>query len=275
MQILVCEDQERGLASSNMEKEMVAFFNQQSCPVDWEPYNKLNGRYILPAPDDTETGEFNKAFGSGKQEHGHAITIAPDGLNTVKVNINDIGMEASEKGILGVARNGWAKNASPIEDISARNYGNDNSETIPHVELLPCIKTKQRGNIKDLPGDMMAFMTAENCPNGWSEKSSSHGRYLVGLTKQPHAKSGTTFGSALPLRSGEIRQHDHTVNYVFNWPHRGFVGFTGSSNNGFAADGNYDITGTTNKSTLNMPYVQIRHCITPTKQKDGRRGIKQ
>lgn len=273
IQMLVCEESGAKSAAENMRQEMVAFFNDPACPSNWEPYEKLNKRFVVPAPDNTETGQYNQTFGSplGGHSHGVGMKEGAAGANQVGIRLNEIGMEASEKGFLIPARDYWAKNQSPVKQISTKASAAD---AVPYLELLACRKTKGRGNIERLSGDLMAFMTALACPDGWREKSSTHGRYLVGLPADQHAKSGTAFGGA-PLASGEVRTHHHDVRYSFNWESNPFIGFTGNTNLGFAASGTYDLIGTTQQAEMNMPYVQLRHCIAPQPKNNESSGIRQ
>lgn len=272
MQMLVCEEQAGGSSADDMRSQMVAFFNGQSCPANWEPYGELNKRYVVPAPDDTEAGAYNQMVGNLGDEHSHTIQMVEGaaGANQVGIALQGASMGAAKEGAF-VNSDGYAKKQSPVSSIST--YSNQDTQ-IPYIELLPCRKTRGRGDIDNLPGDLLAFMAAEACPRGWREKASTHGRYLVGLPEGQHAKSGTAFGGA-PLSSGEIRQHNHGVNYTFNWHARPFVGNIGGQYTGFAAAGDYDLIGTTQQGSLNMPYVQMRHCIAPASESDSGSGIRQ
>lgn len=272
MQMLVCEEQSGATSATNMRNQMVAFFNDRSCPANWEPYGQLKQRYVVPAPDDTEAGAYNQIVGLMSNEHSHGVQMVEGTAkaNQVGIRLTTASMGAAKQGLF-VNSDGWAKAQSPVNSISTHSHQDTH---IPYIELLPCRKTRGRGNIDRLPGDLLAFMAAEACPRGWREKSSSHGRYLVGLPKQQHAKSGTAFGGA-PLRSGEVRDHNHSVNYTFDWPARPFAGNVGSQYSGFAAAGNYDLIGTTQQGSHNLPYVQMRHCIAPAEPSDTGSGIRQ
>lgn len=273
IQMLACEENQNGMTADNMRQEMVAFFNNDTCPVNWEVYQKLNNRYVVPAPDNTESGLYNQPFGTGDATHNHKISMKEGlaGPNQVGIRLNEIGMEASEKGVLIKESDDWAKNQSPVGAISTKSSANN---IVPYLELLPCRKNRGRGNIDRLSEGLMAFMSALACPTGWREKSSTHGRYLVGLPADQHAKNGTAFGGN-PLESGEIRTHHHEVRHTFNWPSQPFVGYTGDTNKGFAASGDYDLIGATQEASLNLPYVQMRHCIAPARNKDVPTGIRQ
>lgn len=272
IQMLACEEQAGGKAAADMRSQMVAFFNDRSCPANWEIYGELNRRYLVPAPDDTEAGAYNQIVGNTGDEHNHSVQMVEGvaGANQVGIRLTEAGMGAAEKGLF-VNSDGWAKSQSPVSAIST--YSNRDTQ-IPYIELLPCRKTRGRGDIDNLPEYLLAFMTAEACPRGWQEKSSTHGRYLVGLPEGQHAKSGATFGGP-GLRSGEVRQHHHGVSYTFNWPARPFAGNMGGQYSGFAAAGDYDLIGTTQQDNLNLPYVQMRHCFVPARDSDTGSGIRQ
>lgn len=276
MQFLTCEEDAETNTAQHMRGEMVAFFNAASCPAGWEPYHKLNNRFVVPLPSDAETGDHNVAVdmpaGTGRV-HAHGLSVASsadDVTADIKLPLQTIGMEASSTGVFVKERTGWAVPEKPTTSgaVSAT------TTKWPYVVLRACRKKEGRGSVAKLPGDMLAFMTAQSCPNGWREKASTRGRFLVGLPAGRHAKSGAAFGGN-PLNSREVRTHSHHLKADMSFASRPFVGFTGNANKGFTKAGKYTIEGDTQRSASELPYVQMLHCITPPAKGSSSSGIRQ
>lgn len=260
MQLLACE-QERGFpAEQALPREMVAFFSAPSCPAEWAPYRKLDGRFAVPLPSDAQSADFNAAVGNAGVvfNHSHALVVS--------------GTAAAQKIYLPIAGGSMALAESWWPFAQNTDYGHrtfddqtfttdtGGDDAVPRVSLMACIKTTGRPRTSELPNDILAFMTAEDCPKHWRQKPASMGRYLVGLPAGPYAQSGVPFGGS-PLHSREQRVHVHEIRASLGLPSRGIAGASGCCLNDFAVASTYTLQGQSVSAASHLPYVQMRHCI--------------
>lgn len=270
MQLLACEEREQPSSkmANIMPAQMVSFFNTKECPADWSLYKNLDGRFVVPAPADTQSGDFYALVGDLKQ-HLHTLDVSfTSGEEKVKFDLGNTKVAPPAKGIFKTNKQWMDANTIP-----STSTGFDYAEGLPVIELLPCIKDRGRGRFSQWPDNLLAFMAAENCPHNWQEKSGSHGRYLVGLPNSEYAKSGATYGN--PLSNKEMPRHTHSYSASFLFEAKPFTGTYAKNHAGFVKPGYKTLSGNTVAADYDMPYVQLRHCATipKTQRRDG--GIKQ
>ncbi len=260
MQLLACEQKSGFPAEQALPREMVAFFSAPSCPAEWAPYAKLNGRFAVPLPSDAQSADFNAAVGSPGNVFNHAhklVVSAAAAAGKLYLPISG--------GSMALAEHWWpfAQNTSYghrtfADQESTSGAGGD--DAVPRVSLMACIRTAGRPRTSELPDDILAFMTAEDCPKHWRQKPASMGRYLLGLPAGPYAQSGVPFGGS-PLHSKEQRVHAHEVRTTLSLPSYGIAGVSGCCLNDFASSASYTLQGQSVAAASNLPYVQMRHCI--------------
>jgi hypothetical protein len=274
MQLLVCEQHSGIPAEKVMPNEMVAFFNDQKCPEQWEPYKKLNHRFAVPLPADAKEGDFNALVDpglGGDLNHVHPIKVVDDKSvvqgNTVRISIPSQSLVLI-KPIGAFLRNSNYGNSTVPDSDYKSGQGNT---IVPYINFLACRKTAGRNRTSQLPESMLGFITAEHCPNKWAQKSESMGRFLVGLPSGQYAYSGVTFGSG-PLKSKEIRQHSHDLETKIKLPVVSITGANGCCAHYYARAGEYSMRGKTALSPSTLPYVQMRHCVIPTRASPGTSG---
>lgn len=259
MQLLACEQVSGFPAEQALPREMVAFFSAPSCPAEWEPYAKLNGRFAVPLPPDAQSADFNAAVGNaGVFNHDHKLVVSGTAAEQ-KIYLPISG------GSMALAESWWPfpqNNSYGHRTFDDQTYtsGTGGDDAVPRVSLMACIKASGRPRTSELPEDILAFMTAEDCPKHWRQKPASMGRYLVGLPAGPYAQSGVPFGGG-PLHSKEQRVHVHEVRASLSLPSNGIAGASGCCLNDFAAASTYTLQGQSVAAASNLPYVQMRHCI--------------
>lgn len=265
MQLLACEQREGFAAEDALPREMVAFFAQGTCPANWEPYEPLNGRFAVPMPPggtlEATVGPWN-----ANMTHDHYMYVS-DAAADEKIYL------PVANASVALAKHWWPFKVNKSygkRTFPDRFYRTDDSaDMVPRVSLLACQRIAGRARSSKLPADIMAFMTAADCPKHWRQKPASMGRFLVGLPTGQYAQSGIPFGGN-PLRDKEIREHLHSVQTELNLPSHGIAGASGCCSNDYAAAGTYTMQGQVKATLSTYPYVQLRHCIvTPAVRKSG------
>ena len=273
MQLLTCEEKEKTSSkmANIMPAQMVSFFNSKECPADWSLYKNLDGRFVVPASADIQSGDFYALVGNLKQ-HVHTLDVGfTGGPEKVKFDLGNTKVAPPAEGVFNLlkANHEWM-DANTIPSTSTE-FGY--AEGLPVIELLPCIKDRGRGRFSQWPDNLLAFMAAENCPHNWQEKSGSHGRYLLGLPNSEYAKSGATYGN--PLSNKEMPRHTHSYSASFLFEARAFTGTYAQNHAGFVKPDHKTLSGNTVAADYDMPYVQLRHCATIPKIQRRNGGIKQ
>ena len=267
MQLLACEQKDGYPAQDALPREMTAFFTDQQCPKDWEPYEKLNGRFAVPLPPDG-ANDFNAAVGPWNEaiSHDHYMYVS-DAAAEQKIYL-----PVSEASV-ALAKHFWPFGVN--ESYGKRTFPDrfyrtaSNTDVLPRVSLMACRRVAGRTRTSQLPDHMLGFMTAKSCPKHWRQKPASMGRFLIGLPAGQFAQSGIPFGGS-PLKSKEVREHTHSIRADLKLPSHGIAGASGCCSGDYAAAGTYTMQGDTVKTISTLPYVQIRHCIvTPTARKSG------
>jgi hypothetical protein len=260
MQLLACEQKNGFPAEQALPREMVAFFSTPSCPAEWAPYEKLNGRFAVPLPSDAQSADFNAAVGTAGTAFNHVhklVVSAAAAAGKLYLPISGGSMALAES-LWPFRQNTDYGHRTFADQESTTGAGGD--DAVPRVSLMACIRTAGRPRTSELPDDILAFMTAEDCPKHWRQKPASMGRYLVGLPAGPYAQSGVPFGGT-PLRSKEQRGHVHEVRASLVLPSRGIAGVSGCCLNDFAVATTYTLQGQSVAAANHLPYVQMRHCI--------------
>ena len=111
------------------------------------------------------------------------------------------------------------------------------------------------------PNQAIAFFNAQQCPAGWTPTGNlpnkMNGRFLVPL--MPGGPTADTVGN--PLTSGENPTHTHGFSSSIDLSSAEEHGASGGLNKDLAIDGTHSFKGTSDGSSLNVPYVQLLICI--------------
>jgi hypothetical protein len=271
LQLALCEQDSPPTALvDELPQFTVALFNGKSCPrpddpkLRWVPYEKANGRFIVPLPaagtQERQVGADWRA-GPGPQ-HAHNPDTGGGGARAEHraESINGDGRQCSS-GCYDTT--GWGK-ADQFTTLTMT------AEVKPpiqmgYVELLACMKTgEQVPVLPKTPPHFTYFRAAADCAGRYRAYASA-GRFLVGvpMNGQPYAAYGKK-----PLTDGEIRTHDHGV-VLFQFlareggtpPQVLAVSSTGNIPRNIIKHRNYAFNATFEKVSLGLPYVQLAHCI--------------
>lgn len=107
------------------------------------------------------------------------------------------------------------------------------------------------------PQNTIAFFNAAACPAGWSPYPDGVGRTIIPVT----VAEGVGQQVLAPLASGAKPEHTHTFSSSIEVKRVSYVGSTGGGNENLAHAGKKDFSGTTNKGSVNVPYVQLMVCV--------------
>jgi hypothetical protein len=106
------------------------------------------------------------------------------------------------------------------------------------------------------PQNTIAFFNAA-CPSGWSPYSDGVGRTVVAVA----VADGVGHQVLGPLASGANPTHTHSFSSSIEVKRVSYVGSTGGGNENLAHSGKKDFSGTTNESSINVPYLQLMVCV--------------
>jgi hypothetical protein len=231
-------------ASDPMPPGAISFFLATSCPSGWTSYDAAAGRAIVPTRTDPSV-----------------VVGAPLARNEIRAHHHDAGVgvdlpSTSFAGIAGASNTGVAA-AGHVDGAIATA---DADAALPYVQLLGCKKTAP-ANGAPLPSAMLAFFDGAACPAGWTDAADAMtGRMLVG--NPSGGAPGATFGGA-PLASGEMRTHTHPITGTLALPAHGIALVSGCCAGGYASAGDLAIGATSAVSMADVPYLQLRACVTP------------
>ena len=222
----------------------ISLFLATSCPSGWSSYDAAAGRAIVPTKSDPSVVVGAPLARNEIRAHHHDATVGVDLSST------------SFAGIAGASNTGVAA-AGHIDGAIATADGDSG---LPYVQLLACKKTAPAsGGI--VPGGMLAFFDGAACPAGWTDAPDAlTGRVLVG--NPSGGVPGATFGGA-PLASGEMRTHTHPITGTLAVPAHGIALVSGCCAGGYASAGDLAVTATTAVSMSDLPYIQLRACVSP------------
>ncbi|MCC2607760.1 hypothetical protein [Planctobacterium marinum] len=279
MQMLLCEyvgvDQDGERIKEPLHdyfpREMVNFFNDRSCPDNWEKYDKLHHRFIVPIPADAKADEYNLQVGDwpGNQiTHDHHVYVSDaKSDNVVHLPVIDHSVVLAKSFLFFKQNTGFGK--ATFKDQFFRTEASS-PDAVPYINLMVCQKTAGRARTSRLPLDLFSFIAAEDCPNKWGRSPHSNGRFLVGLPAGDTALSGTSFGGE-PLNSKEIRTHNHKIRMDITLPSNYIGGASGSGASGYAQSGTYTMDGEAVPTISTYPYVQMRNCTVTQAARDASR----
>jgi hypothetical protein len=223
----------------------VGWFATQACPLGWAPMDEATGRTILPTP----TGGSMAVTVGAPLRTGESRTHAHAAKTKVDVPTQ------SFVAIGGSGNDGLANAGSLDVDVPL----DEGSSQLPYVHLLACEKLSLAVPwAKAIPGGMTSFFRLPKCPDGWASLADSPGRMLVGLPDK--GAPGTTFGGT-PLQDQETRGHDHIVTGSLQTSAHGVTLLSGCCADGYAKNGAYPISVTSERSTVDLPYVQLAFCV--------------
>lgn len=222
----------------------VGWFALEACPLGWTPMEEAVGRTILPTP---KGGSMAIAVGDplplgAEPKHGHVAKT--------KVEVPPQSFAAA-----GGGNDGHASSGSLDVDVTVEHA----SAELPLLHLLACEKLAIAAPwAAPLPTGMTSFFRIPICPTGWVSVPDAPGRFVVGLPDKgaPNAVFGGT-----PLADQEKRQHTHALNGSLATTPNGVALLSGCCNDGFAKNGSYPFSATTEPETVALPYVQLSFCV--------------
>lgn len=223
----------------------VGWFAAQACPLGWAPMDEATGRTILPTPSG---GSMAVTIGTPlrtgeSRKHAHA---AKTKVEVPTQSFAAIGGSGND----GLAGAGSIDVDVPLDDASSQ---------LPYVQLLACEKLSLPVPwAKAIPSGMTSFFRLPKCPDAWVSLPDSPGRFLVGLPDK--GVPATPFGGT-PLQDQEKRGHNHVVNGSFQTAPHGVALLSGCCADGYAKNGAYPISVTSDPSTVDLPYVQLAFCV--------------
>lgn len=266
LQLALCEQTDASAIVDELPTFTVALFNGPTCPrADdedrrWEPYEKANGRFIVPLPNAGTQERLVAADwsdGPGKA-HDHPSMYT----HHVAESIPGDGKECWS-GCWSTRAWAWTEKVA----IETHAWATQSSLQHGYVELLACMKTGQRAPREPkLPRHFTYFRAANDCANRYRVYASA-GRLLVGVPRngQPYAAYGGP-----PLRDGENRTHDHDpvkvdffadANAGGDYKHVRDTHAYGDVPRGVAKHRHYSWLAPLRPASLGLPYVQLAHCI--------------
>ncbi|CAB1063209.1 hypothetical protein D1BOALGB6SA_7992 [Olavius sp. associated proteobacterium Delta 1] len=108
------------------------------------------------------------------------------------------------------------------------------------------------------PSGMVAFfMQNDTCPNGWQEMEEAKGRMILG-TITPALLGEKS--DAPVLVEGQLPKHDHDYKVSGSWGHKDINAAHGGGNKHATKKGSHSGSGTTEKSTWELPLMQLKVC---------------
>jgi len=219
----------------------VSFFKRASCPTGWAPFEPANGRTILPTIGETPPGTKNgEPLASGEdRKHAHKWSTA--------FAISKFDFIVFDGGNDGVGAGGNVPFAGTTEPASSK---------LPYVQLLVCKKAAGRGK-KQLPTGMQIYFDAGKCPAGFHQTEETQGRVTVGLPKG--AGADQSYGAAAMWGSGP-RVHIHALTGTLETSPHGMAVVSGCCNGGFASNGKYTASATTEPAPGGLPWVELVGC---------------
>ncbi len=124
------------------------------------------------------------------------------------------------------------------------------------MQLLVCKKTGGRGP-KALPTGMQVLFDAPKCPAGFHQNEETQGRVVIGLPKG--AGADQAFGAAAMWGAG-ARMHAHGLDATLETSPHGLLIATGCCRDGYARNGKYTLTTTTEPTASGLPWVELLSC---------------
>ncbi len=228
----------------------VAFFTGAQCPAGWEPFAGLDGRLPVALQSD----------GTPNAQVAAPWRAGPPPLHNFKPDESTFGVSDRATGWTRVA--GTTDQPYPLPSGTAsvvttalRTHPGLNTFT-PYVELLACAKKDNdvRNDVR-LPPHMTILSSTKLCPERWETTQSSAGRFLLGEPLQ--SEPTNTFNA--PLAAQENRVHKHSVQYNFSIPERWVFVTAGDTKVAVPQMRSLQLSL---ESTLDVPYIQLRHCST-------------
>lgn len=222
----------------------VGWFALQECPLGWTSMEEAVGRTMLPTPrggsmaipvfDPLKLGEAPK--------HAHAAKT--------KVDVATQSFAA-----VGGGNDGHASAGSLDVDVAL----DDASGDLPLVHLLACEKLAIAAPwAAPLPTGMTSFFRTPTCPSGWVTVPDAPGRFIVGLPDK--GEPSAVFGGT-PLDDQEKRGHTHAVTGSLVTSPNGVALLSGCCADGFAKNGSYPFSVTTDPAPIALPFVQLSFCV--------------
>ncbi len=233
----------------------ISFFNRAVCPSGWEVFRGAVGRTVVPV--NSVGAEIGDGVPSGaplgdveNRKHSHAM-----GATLTLKAVNYLGIPGEFNHSLASA------DAAPVS-IAGEPAG----AGLPYIQLLICRKIAPPAvTPKPISTGTLMFFAASACPSGWSQPTTTQGRFLVGLPDKGTA--GRSFGGP-PLSAGppsgpikaEIRTHHHMVSGQIKTAPHGISLGSGGAAGGYAKDDTYPYQENSQEESAGMPYILLLQC---------------
>lgn len=231
-----------GVGSDPYPSGAISFFRRAACPSGWAPYEPANGRAVVPTIGATAPGTTNgEPLKSGEDRtHVHDWSVA-----FAVSKFDFVGFGGDNKGVGGGGTLTVSGKTAPA------------STGVPYVQLLACKKTGPQG-AKKLPAGMIVHFESSTCPAGFRQSDETQGRLIVGLPKGGVADS--SFGADSMWGSG-ARLHTHEMTATLQTSSHGIALASGCCADGYARNGTYTMTTSTEPSGGSIPWVELLTCV--------------
>lgn len=222
----------------------ISFFDLQSCPSGWQALTIGAGRLFIGVPPSFGiSGQVNEPLTSQEHpnhNHGMSSSINVDGTSYALVDgccNPDLG-SAGNHGFSG--------------SVESESTG------LPYIQYLACLKSTSPPAVSDtIPPGLLMYFGVSTCPQGWSEALTHEGRFLVSLP--PGGSAGASFGGE-SLGDLEDRTHTHAFSGNVSTSSQQIAGASGCCADGYAKNGTYGYSGTTDSGSSGLPYIQFLVC---------------
>lgn len=243
-QFPICEYKSTETEQDSIPRDTIAFFNRQTCPKSWQPYNQARGRFIMQYQSTQNLGrqsEVSWLVGntinySTLNDHNHDIHTT--------IDIQNIGLDSGGEHIC-TTNSGTTAVTGKTADFST-------SEPVqPFVPLLICQKKSpfiaSEGDAP-IPPYMIGFSDQPNCPNNWRKVDAAN-RFFVGIPSNKGQLSGVGGGNPVePPANNEITYpHTHFA--------EGDIGLGSCSHHIVGLSGNHFGEYKDYKKTRTYPYA--------------------
>jgi len=135
---------------------------------------------------------------------------------------------------------------------------NDSTSNLPFAQLIIC--QLDQATPDPVPFGTVAFFASSvsTCPATFLPYAGAAGRFII----PGYSSQGTLPSVAPPLTSGEDLVHKHTYLTTVKLSDVSYAGIEGCCNDNVAADGIYNVEGTTDGVSFGLPYVQLLTCVS-------------
>jgi hypothetical protein len=167
-------------------------------------------------------------------------------------------------GVVDIPPKGFASGVGANKDIAASgdalftSIASSNPEPIvPLVTLLACQKSAMADGGTIAPG-VTAFMSLQNCLDGWGQTVGAPGRFMVGMAEG--GTQGAAFGGTPMLHDEMARVHDHDAPFSFTLPNEDTDLAADKDGRDLGRSRTVQVTASTGPAEIELPFVVLQNC---------------